>query len=507
MHDLASTYYNPRMPAKETLHRQAQQDAQDLHRFGYAQELFRDMGGFANFAVSFTIISVITGASQLFGYGLNFGGPAINGIGWPIVTLFTLTVGASMAEIASTIPTAGAMYHWSAILGGPGWGWFTAWFNFIGQMTITAGIDYGLAIFIAGLLGVESHAAILAMYAALLISHGLLNHYGIRAVAKINDFSAWYHIALSLALVVAFVFFAPHQPLSFAFKLGFTTSKYPYVWAFLIGLLQNQWIYSGYDASAHITEETLDPRRNAPWGMILAIIISGITGYAMLIAFTLAIGDLSATATASNPFIFVAEHAFGPKGGKALLCSVIVAMWCCGLSSVTTNARMIFAFSRDGGLPGSKRWARVSPTYRTPANAVWLSVALAFLAAIYSGALNVVISISMIGLYSSYIIPVILVLRARRRGQWNEVGPWNLGSWGAAVNIVAVIWTAFISVLFVAPPNELTGYTMSGLTAALIVYYFAWARRNFKGPQKIGTEEQLLRVEEELGKSSIYASA
>src|SRR5207244_550176 len=109
-------------------------DAAELARLGYAQQLLRDMGGFANFAVSFTIISILTGAIVLFGHGLNYGGPAINGLGWPIVSVFTLLVAASMAEIASAIPTAGAMYHWSSILGGPGWGWFTAWFNFIGQM-------------------------------------------------------------------------------------------------------------------------------------------------------------------------------------------------------------------------------------------------------------------------------------------------------------------------------------------------------------------------------------
>ena len=111
------------------------------------------MGGFANFAVSFTIISIVTGAVMLFGHGLNFGGPSVNGIGWPIVCFFTLLVAASMAEIASAIPTAGAVYHWAAILGGAGLGWFTAWFNFVGQLATTAGIDYGIAIFLADLLG------------------------------------------------------------------------------------------------------------------------------------------------------------------------------------------------------------------------------------------------------------------------------------------------------------------------------------------------------------------
>ncbi|MBI3504167.1 MAG: amino acid permease [Proteobacteria bacterium] len=486
---------------------QAQADAKDLHQYGYAQELLRDMGGFANFAVSFTIISVITGIAMLFGHGLNYGGPAINGYGWPLVTVFTLAVAASMAEIASAIPTAGAMYHWSAVLGGPGWGWFTAWFNFIGQMTITAGIDYGIAIFLAGLLGTESHALILAMYAALLVSHGLVNHYGIRIVAFMNDFSAWYHIALTAAIVVAFVGFAPRKPLSFAFMTGFTTAKSGYAWAFLVGLLQNQWIYTGYDASAHITEETMDPRRNAPWGMILAVLVSFVAGYAILLAVTLAIQDLPAAAAAKNPFIFVAETALGPAFGKALLCAILVAMWCCGLSSVTANARMIFAFARDGGMPCSKPLARVSPTYRTPAAAVWVSVVLAFLAAIYSGAFNVVVSISTIGLYVSYILPVVLVLRERRRGRWTKLGPWNLGRWGALVNVVAIAWTAFISILFVAPPNELTGYTMAGVTVILVVYYFAWARSRFKGPHQLGTEEDLLRIEKTIEGTSIHAAA
>src|SRR5207253_1122470 len=117
------------------------------------------------------------------GHGLKYGGPAAQGLGWPLVVFGTLAVAASMAEIASAIPTAGAMYHWSALLGGPGWGWFTAWFNFIGQMAITAGIDYGIALVLADLLGLGSgQAVLLGLYALILLSHGLLNHYGIRAV-------------------------------------------------------------------------------------------------------------------------------------------------------------------------------------------------------------------------------------------------------------------------------------------------------------------------------------
>src|SRR5499426_100266 len=113
-------------------------DEQELGRLGYAQELFRTMGGFSNFAISFSIISILTGAVTLYGHGLTMGGPAEMAFGWPLVTLFTLTVAMSMGELASALPTSGAMYHWSSRLGGKSWGWFTAWFNIIGQIAAIA---------------------------------------------------------------------------------------------------------------------------------------------------------------------------------------------------------------------------------------------------------------------------------------------------------------------------------------------------------------------------------
>lgn len=484
-------------------HRQILEDEKDLHQYGYAQQLLRDMGGFANFAVSFTIISILTGAITLYGQGLSFGGPAINGLGWPLVTFFTLLVAASMAEIASAIPTAGAVYHWAALLGGPGWGWFTAWFNFVGQLATTAGIDYGIAQFVVDLLGLPP-GSLLAIYALLLLSHGLFNHYGIRIVAFLNDLSVWYHIVVTLLVVAVFFFFAPRQPISFAFKTGFTTSHYPYAWAFLVGLLQAQWTLTGYDASAHITEETVDPRRNAPWGMFNAVLISGVFGYILLLAVTLAIQDLPAAAASANPFIHIAATALGSRAGAALTWAILPAMWFCGLSSVTANARMIFAFARDGGMPGSRVLCRVSPKYRTPASAVWLAVGLAFLIAVYSRAYGVIVSLSTIGLYISYMIPIFLALRARLRGRWTELGPWNLAGWGGLINAVAIAWILFITALFVAPPNQLTGYTFAGMLAILVVYYLSWERGRFKGPRKLGTEEELMRLEKELQKSSIY---
>ncbi|MFZ5826545.1 MAG: amino acid permease [Bacillota bacterium] len=486
---------------------QVQKDIKDLHQFGYAQELFREMGGFSNFAVSFSIISILTGAVTLYGYGLTMGGPGVMGIGWPLVTIFVLFIAASMAELASAIPTSGALYHWSSVLGGPGWGWYTAWYNLIGQFAITAGIDFGAAMFMAPLLGMaETWNNFLIVYAVILLSHGLLNHYGIRIVARLNDLSAVYHMVGVAVLVGALVLFGPEHDVSQVFRLGDGNPEFPYWWAFALALLQAQWTYTGYDASAHITEETVDPRRRAPWGVYLSVSVSAVFGYIMLLAVTSSITDMAGVAAATNPFIAAVEGALGGAWGRAMLWMVTIAMWFCGLSSVTANSRMIYAFARDGGMPGSKTWATISRKFRTPAPAIWLSVVVAFIFAIYSGAYSVIVSISTLGLYVSYVIPIVLKLVKQARGEWRQehFGPWNLGRLSVPVNIIALLWGLVITVLFVAPPNQMSGYTFAGVTVLLTIYYLASERKKFKGPQAIGSEDELAKIEAELERDSIY---
>jgi amino acid transporter len=458
-------------------------DAEQLRRFGYAQQLLREMGGFGSFALSFSIISILTGAVTLYGHGLRFGGPLVMTTGWPLVAIMTLTVAASLAELASAYPTAGALYHWSALLGGPGWGFLTAWLNTIGQFAITAGIDYGLADFLAPMLGLPpSRGYVLALYAVVLFSHAVLNHVGVRAVAVLNWLSAWYHVAGALALVAALVWLAPKQPAGFLFT-RFTDQPYPYAYAFAVGLLQAQWTFTGYDASAHITEETIDPTRNAPWGIVLSVAVSGIVGFAMLLAVTLAIRDLPAAAGAPNPFIFVLQSALGAPLGNALLWLVMGAMWFCGLSSITSNSRMLFAFARDGGLPLSQSIARVSPRFQSPHVAIWVSTGAAFAVALWSHAYAVMVALSTTALYASYALPIYLSVRHRRAGKMRPRGPWHLGRFSPVVNVMALGWIAVITVLFVLPPNELAGYTFAGSLVSLLIYWRRYMRARFRGPE------------------------
>lgn len=488
-------------------------DRQFLHKFGYAQELLRDMGGFSNFAISFSIISILTGAVSLYGYGLQYGGPGIMGFGWTIVALFVLLIGASMAELASAIPTAGALYHWASILGGKRWGWYTAWINLIGQVGIVAGIDYSCALFadplLANLFGYRSNlTTTLIVFGVILILHGILNHVGIRIVARFNDFSAWYHMGVVLVLVVSLGFFSRHglQPVDYLFQLGTTFSGKPYWLAFLIGLLQAQWTFTGYDASAHTIEETVNPRVRAPWGIFNAVAYSFVFGFIMLAFVTLSIHDAKGAAGASNGFIYVISQALGGSFGSAVLWLVTFAMWFCGLSSVTSFSRMMYAFSRDGGMPLSRHWSEISRRYRTPAKAIWLVVTLSFLLALVDYIIKRVnpnatyttiaflTAVSVVGLYVAYGLPIFLKLRAEARGvfQPKHYGPWNLGRWSRPINVVSLLWIVFICIIMVIPPNQMALYALIGLLVILLIMDFAYYRNHFQGPQaalKVSMEE------------------
>jgi amino acid transporter len=458
------------------------EDEKALARFGYAQQLLRSMGAFQNFALSFSIISILTGAVTLYGHGLRFGGPLVMSVGWPVVAFFTMFIALSLAELSSAFPTAGALYHWSSLLGGPGVGFFTAWLNTLGQFAITAAIDYGLAEFLAPMLGLPAQRShLLGLFAALLLSHGILNHLGVRAVAVLNTVSAWYHL-LGVALLVGCLgWLAPMQPVNFLFT-PFTHEAYPLRYAFLVALLQAGWTFTGYDASAHASEETEDPSRNTPKGIVLSVAVSAVAGWVMLAAVTLAVPNLQVAASIENPFLWVLRTSM-PQVGSALAWMVIGAMWFCGLASVTSNSRMLFAFARDGGLPFSAQLAKVSARWKSPHVAVWTSVAMALLVALWADAYSAMAALSVVALYLSYALPIGAGLIARLRGKWKERGPWNLGRWSTLVNLVALLWVAVMTVLMSMPPNQLAGYTLAATLLVLVAVWYLAMRSWFTGPK------------------------
>jgi amino acid permease (GABA permease) len=494
-------------------------DEQRLHELGYTQELARSMSGFSNFAVSFSIISVLSGCLTLYGFGMSTGGPAEIIWGWPVVGLMTLFVGLAMAEVCSSYPTAGGLYYWAARLAprqGPAASWFTGWFNFLGQVAVTAGVDFGAAFFTNALLEMQfgfsaTPAHTILVFAVILVIHGVLNTLGVRLVAVFNNVSVWWHL-LGVLVIVGVLVLVPshHASASFVFthfvnKTGFS---HPFYVA-LIGLLLAQYTFTGYDASAHMTEETQDAARSGPRGIVMSIVVSLGAGWVLLLGLTFAIqnynGELTSPTGVPPAQIFI--DAIGNTGAKFLLLIVIGAQFFCGMASVTANSRMIYAFSRDGALPGSRLWHRINSRTRTPTNAVWFAAAGAFLLGLpdlwNSTAYAAVTSVSVIGLYIAYAIPVLLRLR---QGEAFEPGPWSLGRWSRPVGVVAVGWTAVISVLFMLPSTSPITATSFNYTpvAVLVVLGFAgvwWlvsARHWFTGPKVQGTPEELAAIEHEL---------
>jgi len=494
-------------------------DEATLHQLGYAQELMRRMSGFSNFAVSFTIISILSGCLTLYGFGMNTGGPVVIVWGWPIVGGMTLLVGLAMAEVCSSFPTAGGLYYWAAKLApknGPAWSWFTGWFNFLGQVAVTAGIDFGCAFFITAFLDLQwnfgaTPGHIILVYFFVLLLHGVLNQFGVRLVALLNDISVWWHI-VGVLLIVGVLAIKPahHQSPSFVFghfvnNTGWSSSFY----VVLLGLLLAQYTFTGYDASAHMTEETHNAARSGPRGIVMSIVVSLIAGWVLLIGVTFAIqkAHYADYTSALVPPAQIWATAIGDTGAKLLLLIAIGAQLFCGMSSVTANSRMIYAFSRDGALPGSDFWHRVNKRTRTPTNAIWLAAAGAFILALpylWNGAAYAAVtSIAVIGLYIAYVLPTFLRLR---QGEDFKRGPWHLGRWSYLVGWIAVVWVAFITILFMLPtanPIHWANFNYTVFAVLFVlgfagIYWLVSAKNWFKGPRVQGSAEELAAIEREL---------
>jgi amino acid transporter len=365
--------------------------------------------------------------------------------------------------------------------------------NLLGQVAIVAAIDLGCAQQLVAALGLPDRTTF-PIFAAIIVSHGVTNLVSVRLVARLNDLSVVVHVVGVVILVAFLLVVGRAHPLSYVFETGFTTRKDgSYTLGFLGSLLLGMWTFTGFDASAHVSEETHDPARRAPWGIVLSVIVSAVVGYALVVAITLAIGDLPATAADPRPALFVLQHALGAGWGRAALGLAILAMWFCGLSSVTSLSRTLYAFARDGGLPASKSLRRVSPRYRTPDVAIGVAVGCALTIGLSSALLGddgfvAVASLATTALYVSYGIPIALGAVARHRGRWTRKGPWSLGRLGVPIAWAAVLWV--IAVLGIAALPHGGAYV--GLLAAVSVVFAVTYRVRVRG-RFAGPAEGLLR--------------
>jgi len=477
-----------------------EEDVELLRSMGYAQELLRRMSGFSNFAISFSIICILAGGITSLQLGVSAVGGAAAGIVWPAGVGFSLIVALCMAQVASAFPTAGGLYHWSAILGGRGWGWATAWLNLGGLVFVTAAVNvgaYGLFVnFVGPLLGVDparltvTHQAI--GVALITASHALFNHLGIRVTTVLTDFSGWLIFAVAALLTLVMLLGAQSLDAGRLFTFanysgagggGVWPERGSLLTMTLLGLMWPVYTITGFDASAHTSEETRHAARNVPRGILRSVYLSGLFGWAMVASFVIAMPSVpEAAAQGANVFPWLmAQVAPGPLG-TALWCGIVLANYLCGLACVTSTSRMMYAFARDGGLPGSAALKRVSPVWKTPVAAIWVTAGLAVASTLYAPAYSTLTTACVILLYVSYVMPTLCGIFTIGR-TWTKMGPFDLGPGLyrtlAAFSVAGVVLVVWIGV---QPPNGKALIVLAAASGVMLAGWWGGVRHRFAGP-------------------------
>jgi len=473
-----------------------------LKSLGYSQELERRMSGFSNFAISFSIICILAGGITSLNLGVCAVGGAAAGIVWPIGVVFGLLVALAMAQIASAYPTAGGLYHWSSILGGKGWGWATAWFNMLGLIFVTAAVNVGVYSLITSILwplfGMDPSK--LTMWdqfigvVLITLSQALFNHFGIKITTLLTDLSGYLIFAVSVLLVVVMFAFAKTHDFSRLFHFtnlsgdpGGDTWPLNSSPAFML-LLAMLWpIYTitGFDASAHTSEETKNAAVNVPKGILRSVYMSGIFGWIMVISFVIALPSIADGAKQGGNVFFWLMDQIIPTGLKIPLeIGIIISNYLCGLACVTSTSRMMYAFARDGGLPSILK--KVSASHTVPAPAIWCTAVMVIASTAYAKAYTTLTAACVIFLYISYVMPPLVGMFAYGKS-WTKMGPFNLGPVVfKVVSTISVLGVCLIIYAGIQPPNDPALGALIGMIVLMVVGWFAGIRKVFAGPPVLG---------------------
>jgi amino acid transporter len=510
-------------------------DEAKLAEMGYRQELSRAWSGFTNFAISFTIISVLAGTFTTFAFAWQNGGPVAASWGWPILCAFVLMVAFSMAELTSAYPTAGGPYWWAHKLGGAGWSWMTGWFNIVGLVGIVASVAYGAAFFLyfllslyeVELLNVDFADSVnvlpetFGLFVLILAFVTVLNIFGDRVLALLNNISVGWHV-FGVAVVIGLLVFVPdtHQSADFVFTetinnsghFGDSTTSLGFWFIVLpIGFLLAMYTQTGYDASAHTAEETKGAAIAAAQGVWRSVFFSALIGWLVLLAFLFAATEPGKVSNSAGFVGKIFTTSMDPWAAKLVILIATIGQIFCVAAGMTSASRTWYAFSRDRGMPGWALFRRVNRD-RVPLYAV-IAVAVAALIitipAIWGEndipfAFFAITGICTVGLYLAYILPVILRLRA---GDRFETGPWNLGRKYKVVNVLAIIFVALVVYALNLPytPTGLpwneefdatvVNYTPLAIVLPLIfgLWYLVSAKNRYKGPVRTLEEDEVTR--------------
>lgn len=504
-------------------------DERKLAELGYKQELRRNWSAFSNFAISFSIISILAGCFTTFGQAWNNGGPIAISLGWPIISAFILIIGFCLSELVSAYPTSGGIYWWASKLGGPRAGYYTGWLNLIGLLAVIASVAYGCATFFDLALSTLSESwaegyslqRVFIMFIVVMVLVSLLNIFSGHLMAMLNNVSVWWHV-VGAAVIVLILIFIPENHMSaydvFTMRVnnsaglagGETNGLLFWFYVLPLGFLLTQYTITGFDASAHVAEETQGAADGAAKGIWKSIFYSAIGGWILLLSFLFAVQDADAVTAGGGGVAVIFAQALPANVAGLVLLIAASGQFFCSMACMTSTSRMLYAFSRDGAVPGAKHWAKLNKS-QVPANAVIISAIIGLLITmpalvevnigsedapiIVPTAFYAVVSVAVIGLYLAFAVPIYLRWKA---GNSFKQGSWNLGNKWKWMAPVAVIEIAIISVYFIMPTTPMgwpgsesfewkfVNYAPILTGGALIALWIGWhlsAKKWFTGPK------------------------
>jgi amino acid transporter len=471
-------------------------DEETLHRFGYSQELARRMSAFGNFAVSFMVIGVFFGVAVNMQQGLGTAGMFGLTVMWLVGGVIALATALSLGEISSAIPTAGGLYHWSSVLGGRGWGWATSWINLLAYVFSMGGTAVATYLVFNQMILNEvfstdtshwGYGQQLFGVTVLMISWAVFNHVGVSTLSRLVEIGAYITLVGAIALCGMMLYNIHPGNLRHLFDFANNTGAaggdvVPHTSNPILicgyALLLPMWLVTSYDASAHVSEETVDAARAVPKAMKNSVLFSVILGIVLFMIFGLAMQDPAAIARKGpDAFITLYQQVVAPAWLKHFVAvAITVSVYMCGASCMTGFSRALFSFARDRGLPMC--FARVSKRFRTPAAAIWCGAVAGVAVTLYSSAFAALTAGTALFYQICYGMAILAAMFAKNR----TYGPFRLGKWSKPCGIVAVTGGAVIVWAGLQPPTEILVQYFIGLFVLLLLGWFGFERRRFPGP-------------------------
>ncbi|KAG6152977.1 hypothetical protein E4U37_003341 [Claviceps purpurea] len=487
---------------------------QALADLGYKSELPRNLSMMSILGLSFAIMAVPYGLSTTMYITLNNGQSVSVLWGWVLVSLISICIAASLAEMCAVFPTAGGVYYWSAMLSTPRWAapvsFVDGWLTLVGNWTVTLSINFGGAQLILSAITLFNPdyapapwQTVLCFWAVMVFC-ALVNAFGSRYLHLINQICIYWTSASVLIILVTLLVMAPERR-SGEFVFGHydaSASGWPSAWSFFVGLLSPAYVLTGYGMVAAMCEEVQNPEREVPKAIVLSVVAAGITGLIFIIPLLFVMPDIATLLKEAQPIGLLFKTVTGSSaGGFGLLFLILGIMLFSGIGGLTAASRCTYAFARDGAIPGHHLWSRVNKKLNMPVWALVLSTVVdCLLGCIYFGstsAFNSFTGVATICLGMSYCVPVMVLLVRRREAVKHS--PYSLGKFGPIINIICVVWIMFALVIFCMPVTlpvdassmNYASVVFAGFAAVAVVWYLVYARRNFHGPPVLARTEAL----------------